>query len=278
MTDKTNPHSDKGTEERKADELAAQETVRKEAEAVAAKEAAVAAAKTAAETSKDLPKEEEPKEEPSKETPSEEKEGETPLDTTVFGDTGSEVGNSVLQLLQNAGATPDEAKGLLFEAVQKNDMGLIDETALVAKVGEASAKIILSGAKTFALELAETNRAAEEAVYSVAGNAENWTKVQTWAEKAMSDAEMADYNALISKGGASARFAATELLTKFNGDKGNTQITDTPRVDADVDTSSASEATTSKEYFDQMVVAKRKGLDTTAIKAARARGRAKGLA
>jgi len=272
MSDESNPHDDKSTEEKKAADLAANEQASKEAEALAAKEAALEAAKTAAEKSKDLPKADpEGEEEEGKDT------SETPLDTEAYGDTGSEVGNSVLKLMQDAGATPDEAKALLFEAVQKNDMSLIDLPALEAKVGKSAATIIVSGSKTYAAEVAEKNSAISKAVFEAAGGEQNWTTIRSWAEDNVSDSDMAGYNDLISKGGPTARYAASELLAKYNADSSNTEITDTPTIVADVDTSSSSEAITAKEYYARLVVAKRTGADEKPIKAARARGRAKGI-
>lgn len=283
MVDKSNPHADISTEESKAAELAAAAEAAKEAEAVAAKEAAEAAVKKAEETAGDLPKEEpstegeEEEADQSEEGEQEETDDDTPLDTEAFGDTGSEVGNSVLQLLQNAGATPEEARSLLYDAVAKNDMSLIDQAALEDKVGKAKAAIILAGAKTVAADIAEQNKAIFKEVYSVVGDAAGWKKVRTWAEKNIPEAEQAEYNALIQRGGPAAKFAASELVSAYNGDSKNTEITDTPRYNADVDTSSSSEVLTAKEYYNRMAEATRKGLDTTAIKAARARGRKKGI-
>ena len=240
-----NPHSEKSTTERVNEEAAAKAAADKEAAAVAAKAEAEAAAAKAAETAGDLPKEAEEKPETDEEKAArEEKEAtearDKPLDTETYGDTGSEVGNNVLQLVQNAGVSAEEAKSLLFDAVKANDMSKIDRAALVAKVGEAQANIILSGTATFAAEVAKQSKEVLEAVTSVAGSSENWTKVQTWAEATttLTDAEAGEYNELIKKGGASARFAASELLAKYNADAKNTEITDNPRVSADVDTSS----------------------------------------
>ena len=264
----------KSTEEKKAAEAAANEAKAKEEAAVAAAEAKEAAIKAAKETEGDLPKEETEEEESEGE-----KETEAPLDTDKFGDAKSEVGNSVLRLLQNAGATPEDAKALLFDAVQKNDMSLVDQAKLTELVGEANTVIIMNGAQTFANEIVAKSAALETEVTSVVGSKETWTTIQDWAEKtdSITDAEVAEYNGLLELGGASARFAATELLAKYNADKSNTQITDTPRISADVDTSSSSEAISAKEYYARMDRASRTGEDTAPIRAARARGRKKGL-
>ncbi len=278
-----NPHSTVGTDEREAKANAAKVAEDKAAAAVAAKEAAEKAAAEAEATKGDLPKEETPEETDEEKAEREAKEAaetrDKPLDTETYGDTGSEVGNNVLTLIQNAGVSADDAKALLFDAVQSNDMSKIDRDALVEKVGEATANIILTGTATFAAEVAKQSKEILEAVTGAVGSAENWTKVQEWAEKTdtLSDKEAGEYNDLIKKGGASARFAASELLAKYNADAKNTEITDNPRVSADVDTSTASEAITAAEAYKRLELASRRGEDLAPIRAARARGRAKGI-
>lgn len=284
MTDESNPHADKSTEENKAVELAASEEAAKAAEAVAAQEAADAAVKKAEETKGDLPDPDKEKEDTPEDIASEGAEAdaegteeEKELDTALYGDTSSDVGNSTLQLLQNAGVTPEDAKALLYDAVSKNDMSLIDKDALTKAVGEANATIILLGAKTYAAEVADNNTAIAKEVHGVVGSEANWETIQTWAETNVSDADKLELNQMIVGGGAKARFAATELMNKYNADKANTEITDTARVDGDVDTSSQSDMLTAKQAYAKLAEANRKGLDTTAIRAARARGRAKGI-
>lgn len=205
-------------------------------------------------------------------------ESEAELDVEAWGDTKSEVGNSVLQLIQNAGGTPEQAKALLFEAVRDNDMSKIDKAELTNLVGEANATIIMSGASTFANEIAAKNIEIAKTVNEAVGGNDNWIAVQNWVDTSnISESEKAEYNELLASGGARARFAATELLNKYNADSGNTQITDTNRIDPDVDTETQSEAITAKEYYSRMAMASRKGEDTTSIKAARARGRKQGI-
>ena len=49
-----------------------------------------------------------------------------PEGAEAWGDTGSEIGNSVLGMLQESGISTADAKALLFDAVQSGDMTKID--------------------------------------------------------------------------------------------------------------------------------------------------------
>ena len=100
-------------------------------------------------------------------------ESEAELDVEAWGDTKSEVGNSVLRLIQNAGGTPDQAKALLFEAVRDNDMSKIDKAELTNLVGEANATIIMTGASAFATEIAAKNIEIAKTVNEAVGGNDN---------------------------------------------------------------------------------------------------------
>jgi hypothetical protein len=274
MTDESNPHSNVSTEERKAAEIAeqaaAKETPVEETPIQAVSNTEVKANPVDPEADAALVEDDKEEGKPD--------DGEAPLDTQAWGDTNSEVGNSVLRLIQNAGGTPEQAKALLFDAVRDNDMSKIDKAELTNLVGESNATIIMSGAASYATEIAAKNVEIAKTVNEAVGGSENWEAIQNWSDNSdLPDAEKAEYNELLSAGGAKARFAATELLNKYNADSGNTQITDTNRVDPDVDTTTQSEAITAREYYKRMAMANRKGQDTTAIKAARAKGRKLGI-
>lgn len=207
-------------------------------------------------------------------------EGEKELDTSVWGDTGDEVGNSVLQVMQNSGLSPEDAKALLYDPVQQGDPTKVDRDALVEKVGKANANLIIAGIENY---VARSSKAAEETlstVYDVAGSKEQWEKVAPWVKANIPEAERAEYAAMLDKGGAQARFAAQELVTKYNADPKNTAVGKKTTVEGDGKAPTQGRAITRVQYAEELEKAHRTGASQATIKEiqlARERGRKQGI-
>ena len=206
---------------------------------------------------------------------------EPKADASVWGDTGSDLGNSVLGMLEDSGISTEDAKALLFDAVQAGDVTKIDVDALTAKVGKNAATIILSGTKGFIAENAANNEVVITDVHAAAGGKDNWDSAAAWAASNMEADTLAEYRPMIDKGGAAARFAVSEILAAYNADGENSTIAPaTPRAEGDSVSPPASTATTRAEYFAAFEKAHRRGASTkevAAIQADRNRGRAKGI-
>lgn len=203
------------------------------------------------------------------------------LDKSVWGDTGSEVGNSVLGMLQESGIEAADAKALLFDAVQAGDITKIDKAALVAKVGENAANIILSGTSTFITESKTKTDAIIADVHAAAGGEDSWGKVADWAAKNVSEEALSEYRPMIDKGGAAARFAVGELVTAYNADAANSSIQpNNPRAEGTSVVNPASTATTRAEYVAALEKAERTGAsqkEIATIQAQRNAGRKRGI-
>ncbi len=202
-------------------------------------------------------------------------------DPAIWGDSGSEVGNSVLGYLQEAGVTPDEAKALLYDALQSGDLGAIDKAALVAKLGKNGANIVLAGAKSFLAERQTHAAAVVNDIHTAVGGKEAWDKIAGWASENISETDLAQYRPMIDKGGAAARFAATEITALYNKDSKNSsiQVTNT-RAEATSASPPARTAYTRAQYVEALdkahkTRASQKEFD--AIQAARNAGRKQGL-
>ena len=206
-------------------------------------------------------------------------EEENALDTTVWGDTGSEVGNSTLTLLQNADVSTEEAKALLYDAVVAGDISKIDQEALEAKVGKAKATLILTGVKGFIQETADKNAAIKEVVYDAAGGEDTWNTLTDWAKA--SNTDISEYASMIDAGGAQARFAVQEITGLYNADPKNTAITaGTKRVEPSRGGAApAVKPITRAEFVEQLDAAHAAGDQKAVdrIKAARKAGRAQGI-
>ncbi len=223
--------------------------------------------------------------EPAEETAEAEPEAESadaaPYDSSVWGDTGSDVGNSVLGMLEESGISTEDAKALMFDAVMEGDITKIDVDALADKVGKNAANIIMSGAKTFIAESAVKTAAIVSEVHTAVGGKDNWDAASKWASTNIPEATLAEYRPMIDKGGPSARFAAAEILAAYNADGNNSTLApSTPRAEGTSVSPPASTATTRAEYFAALEKANRRGAsprEIAAIQADRNRGRSKGI-
>ena len=217
---------------------------------------------------------------PAEEPPAEEP-AESDLDKSVWGDTGSEVGNSVLGMLQEAGLTTDEAKVLLFDGVQSGDPSKIDMAALTEKVGKNAANIIMSGTKTFIAENAAKNAGIISEVHTAAGSESNWEAVSAWAADNVSESDLNEYRPMIDKGGAAARFAVSELMASYNKDSNNSTLgAAAPRAEPTSVSPPASTAITRAEYVAALEKAHRRGAsqkEIATIQANRNNGRKRGI-
>lgn len=212
-----------------------------------------------------------------------EAEAETkPLDTSVWGSTGNEVGDSVLELLQNSGMQPTDAKAILFDAVQAGDPTKIDRDALIEKVGKAKATLILAGVENYVSQTKATAQTILTAVHEATGGEQNWNTIRDWAVKNVPEAERAEYRDMIDAGGAKARFAAAELASRYNADPKNTTLTTakTTEIIGDGKPNPTTRATTRAQYVEELDAAHKRGAtpaEIAEINNARAAGRAKGI-
>lgn len=217
-----------------------------------------------------------------KETPPAEvkppEEDNTPLNVDVWGSTGDPTGDAVMEIMQNAGMTPEDAKALMYDAVMGGDVTKIDQAALIEKVGKARAALITAGTENFITKQAGKAASILADVHGSVGGEDNWKQLAAWANTAVPEAELNDYRAMIDAGGAKARFAAQELLGKFNAADTNNSMGDTT-ITPDTIAPSAARQLTRAEYYAETEAAYKRG-DTNKIneiQKARERGRAAGI-
>jgi len=237
-----------------------------EAEAKEAEEKAAAEAKAAEEA----------------EATGEEEAEDKALDTSVWGDAGDDVANSVLTELQNSGVTPDEAKALLWDAVEKGDPSKVDRDALVEKVGKARATLIMAGIENVT---SKNNAKIEEVTaiaHKAAGDKESWTKATKWANAKMDASELDELRGMMDKGGRQAEFAASEIVSRYNADPNNTSLkAGSKQLNADGKAKPAGEPLSRRQYGEELDKAHRTGRLTPALqeslKARRALGAKQGI-
>tara|TARA_Y100000296_G_scaffold66371_1_gene78389 strand:+ start:15253 stop:16104 length:852 start_codon:yes stop_codon:yes gene_type:complete len=225
---------------------------------------------------KDPPKEEGKEDE---DKPKEE-DNDKELDTATWGDTGDNVGNSVLQIMQNSGVTPEDAKALLYDAVEAGEPNKIDRDALVEKVGKVKANLIMAGVENFVERTQKAQSATLGTVYEIAGGKDQWGKIAPWIKENVPESERQEYAAMLDKGGAQARFAAQELVNKYNADPKNTSVGKKTTIEGDGKAGDKGEVLTRTQYAEALELAHRKGAsqaEITKIQRARERGRKQGI-
>lgn len=203
------------------------------------------------------------------------------LDQTIWGTTGDEVGDSVLQMLQNSEMSVEDAKALIYDPLTEHgDPTKLDRDALVEKVGKAKATLVMAGIENYITKQNAKTESILKTVHEVAGDKDSWAKVAAWAKDNVSEADRADYNEMLDAGGAKAKFAAAEYVRLFNADTNNTSVGKTSTLEGDAPAGDQGEAITRNEYAERLDKAHRRGAKPAEIKEiqrARERGRKKGI-
>lgn len=149
------------------------------------------------------------------------------LDVDTWGHTGDEVGDSVLRMLQVSGITPDRAKEILTtgdDGLQIRDIQDIDCAALNKEVGKDKAQLIIAGIENWKNRNDAAVKETLDVVYSQAGGKENWDVAVAWANSNLTDEDRSDLKDMIDAGGVKAKFAAQEIVNRYNSADGNTSL------------------------------------------------------
>lgn len=177
--------------------------------------------------------------------------------------------NSAINLMKDAGMTPAEASTIFDEAAQTGDVSKVDRAALVEKIGEDRANLVLAGFNSYVAKEGEAVLQRLNTVQEAVGGADNWSSMIKWARvKAANDTafrdEVTEINKMMNEGSTTAStLAAKHFKELYNADPKNSTIT-TVKVDPVVPHNkpavpAVSSATpiSAREYADQMEAADR---------------------
>ncbi len=273
------------------DKSAADEAAHKAAEAAAAKAATDAAAKAEADAAKAAAdKAAADKAEGSEGEPEAKPEGEAKPDENeepkeVWADTASDTGNAVVDMLQSAGVTQDEAKSMMYDAIAEGDPSKINLEALEAKLGKSQAFLAKQGVEAFIAERAETVKTAAAAAHEAAGGEENWNKVRDWTASGIEEKKMTELAGMIDAGGEQQKYAFGEIMKAYNADAKNSDLAPTREEPSEANTPPAIAPVSKTEYADKYdsiyndrsLSPKQRDNKLAALNKARASGRAQGL-
>lgn len=205
-----------------------------------------------------------------------------PADWYGETDERSDHADSVFEILHTSGVSQDEAKALLFDAVQSGKPEDIDINALTEKVGKANAHLIITGVKAYVADAEAKVNAITEIVHSAAGGKDSWNdKVIPWIKDNIPEDERGEYADMINAGGRQAELAAAEMVRRYNADPKNTSL-GRKELRGDANNSKKTEPGLSQRaYGDALNKLHRTNQATpeklAELRAARRRGRAQGL-
>jgi len=202
--------------------------------------------------------------------------------------------NASLNLMKAAGMKPEEADAIFGEAAQVGDLTKVDRAALVEKVGEDQAELIMAGFTNYVATEGQAILERVTKVHEAVGGTENFAAMSKWARgKAAGDPafkkQVEDITSMMNSGNdLQADLASKEFLRLYNSDSGNSTIT-TSNTTVDVTAAKTSPAKpsatpiTAREFAEKSdyIMRTKRGADQTAALAAlsadRAAGRRKGI-
>lgn len=189
--------------------------------------------------------------------------------------------NAAIQLMKDAGMKKGDANKVFGKAFETGDLKDINRAALVEKVGEQKAALILAGVLEYNNSTGTARMAAAKSVMEVMGGQENWKTVRTWARALEASdpewaAELNEYRSMIDLGGRSAKYAAEQIRKRYESDPKNSSLSRTI-VQGDGTVARIENPITSRaEYVEALKKAHAKGdmNEVRQINARRAAGRA----
>ena len=140
-----------------------------------------------------------------------------------------EAGQSVVNLLNEAGVKPIEANTFFAEAVATGDFTKIRWDLIEARLGKDKAALARIGITHHYETIWKRNDETKAKGYEVVGGEENWNKVASWVKKTeradpRRKAEFDEIRKGIDAGGRLAEYAFADLKRMYEGDTGNSGL------------------------------------------------------
>lgn len=175
----------------------------------------------------------------------------------IYSPTGNSGLDLALKYVGEQGFAPDHPA--MVEAIEGNFTLLAAELAgKGAKGYEAYIKLAENAFGTMRAETLAKQAADKKAVEDVAGGPENWKAAAEWAAANADDGEKAAIKAMLSKGGAEAKMAASFIVTNYQRAQGGKETDGAGAKVSDVSgTPAASNATLSaRDYSTEVAKAR----------------------
>lgn len=132
-------------------------------------------------------------------------------------------GQAAIDLLKEAGVSPTDANSIFAKAVESGNLEDVDVDALVAKVGQTKATLIMAGVTDYHTRQSAQDAASIKSVHDILGGEANWNTVRDWAQvKEKTDPafkhRLNQVREMLNKGGLYAESAGRELVRMYGAD------------------------------------------------------------
>ncbi len=239
------------------------------------------------ETKQDETPVEEPKEEaaPTEDTPQEDEPKEETDLRSEYNEYDNPALKQVVNIMVDAELPVAEANAIFAEAAETGDLSKINKAALVEKLGQDKADVVLVLAESYYNTEFSSMKAIKDEVHKLVGGEDNFTNMSKWAnDKAATDPAFAkDFSELKamfdSKQPRAINAAAKELFELYKQDPGTTITASLEVGDAAVG-SAGVEPMTRREYTEAVAKAHRNGTyeaERASLWARRSAGQRKGI-
>lgn len=176
--------------------------------------------------------------------------------------------DAAVEMLREKGIDAKESAAWFAPVLESGDINKMDIAAMEAKLGKNQAQLVATAVKDYYTRQLQSVQGTTKAVTEVLGGQESLRKVQAWVGNMKPDhasaAQVADLVAMMDRGEYSAKVAAKELKTLFEGDPQNKSLSLKQITGDGVDRNQGVQTLTRAEYLKEMKVAQAKN-DTTRI-------------
>lgn len=168
-----------------------------------------------------------------------------------------EAGQSVVNLLNEAGVKPVEANAFFEEAIKSGDFTKIKWDLIEARLGKDKAALARIGITHHYNTIYKRNEDTRAKGYEVVGGEENWKKVATWVkstEKAdpKQKAVFDEIRKGIDAGGRLAEYAFADLRKMYEADSKNSGLGTNKIVQGDLQPARVEGALTKAAYLKEI--------------------------
>jgi hypothetical protein len=174
------------------------------------------------------PAEEESEEAPAEENPEDDEQSEETEDNSEYTSYEDPALKQVVRILEESEIPVAEANAIFMPAVESGDLSKINKQALVDRLGEDKADMVMVLAQSYYNTTFSEMKAIEQEAFKITGGEENYTAMQQWiADKAASDPEFAkdmeEFRSMVNTNKPRAvKAAITELFGMYRNDPNTT--------------------------------------------------------
>ena len=174
---------------------------------------------------------------------------------------GHPAADAAVEMIREAGVTPEQATAWFKEAAATQDLSKIDYAAMEAALGKSKAAVVQSAVKEFLGETIATRNEAVDAAYNAVGGKEAFETARDYAKNSKDPAvqkQLAVLLPMFELGPGAAAIAARELKTLYEAGPNNSALSNSVTHGDSLD-NSGGETIGKRDYYEQITAAHKKG-------------------